>query len=92
MLKLKLQCSGHLIQRARFLVKSSMLVKMKAKRRREQQRMRWLDGIADSMDVVLTNSRRQRRPEKPGVLQSTGSSTVRHSLVTAQQHCDLRTD
>ena len=53
MLKLKLQYFGHLIQRADSLEKTLMLGKIKGRRRREQQRMRWLDGIIDSMDMDL---------------------------------------
>ena len=51
MLKLKLQFSGHLMQRANSLEKTLMLGKIKGRRRREQQRMRWLDAITDSMDI-----------------------------------------
>ena len=54
MLKLKLQYFGHLMQRADSLVKTLMLGKIEGKRRRGQQRMRWLDGIIDSMDVSLS--------------------------------------
>ena len=53
MLKLKLQYFGHLIQRADSLEKTLMLGKIEGKRRRGQQRMRWLDGITDSMDMGL---------------------------------------
>ena len=50
MLKLKLQYFGHLIQRADSFEKTLMLGKIEGRRRREQQRMRWLDGITNSMD------------------------------------------
>ena len=53
MLKLKLQYCGHLMQRADSLEKALMLRKIGGRRRRGQQRMRWLDGIIDSMDMSL---------------------------------------
>ena len=52
-LKLKLQYFGHLMQRAHSFEKTLMLGKIKGRRRRGRQRMRWLDGITDSMDVGL---------------------------------------
>ena len=54
MLKLKLQYFGHLMQRADSLEKTLMLGKTEGWRRRERQRMRWLDGITDSMDMNLS--------------------------------------
>ena len=53
MLKLKPQYFGHLMRRADSLEKTLMLGKIESRRRRGQQRMRWLDGITDSMDMVL---------------------------------------
>ena len=54
MLKLKLQYFGHLMRRADSSEKTLMLVKIDGRRRRGRQRMRWLDGVADSMDMSLS--------------------------------------
>ena len=53
MLKLKLQCFGHVMQRTDSLEKTLILGKIEGRRRRGQQRMRWLDDITDSMDMSL---------------------------------------
>ena len=55
MLKLKLQSFGHLLRRADSLEKALMLGRIEGRRRRERQRVRWLEGITDSMDMSLNN-------------------------------------
>ena len=57
MLKLKLQCFGHLMRRADLLEETLMLGGIEGRRRKGRLRMRWLDGIADSMDVNLSELR-----------------------------------
>ena len=66
MLKLKFQYFAHLMQRANSLEKILILGKIEGRSKRGQQRMRWLDGIPDSMDMSLSSSGRWQRTGKPG--------------------------
>ena len=78
LLKLKLQCFGHLMRRTDTLEKTLMLGKIEGGRRRERQRMRCLDGITDSMDMSLSKLRELVTDREPGVPQSVGSQRVGH--------------
>ena len=84
MLKLKLQYLATWCEELSF-EKTLMLGKIEGRRRRGQQRMGWLDGITDSVDMNLSNSGRQWRTEKPGTLQPMQSKRIGQDLATEQQ-------
>ena len=79
MLKLKLQYFGHRMQRADSLEKTLMLGKIEGKRRKGQQRMRWLNIIIESMDMGLSKLLETVKDRKPGVLWSMGLQRVGHN-------------
>ena len=80
MLKLKLQYFGHLIWRTESLEKTPMLGKTEGRKKRGQQKMRWLDGITDSMGMSLSKLLEMVKDRETGVLQSVGSQRVRQWL------------
>ena len=90
MLKLKLQYFDHLMRRTDSFEKTLILGKIEGGKRRGQQRMRWSDGITDSMDIIWVNSGSWWWTERPGVLQSMGSQRVGHDWATELNWTELK--
>ena len=85
MLKLKLQYFGHLMQTAASLEKSLMLVKIEGKRGRLSQKMKWLNGITNTMDMNLGTLQGMMKDREAWCVASVGSQRVGNDWVTEQQ-------
>ena len=90
MRKLKLQYSGHLMRRGDSFEKTLMLGKTDGRRRRGRQRIRWLDGITDSMDMIWVNSGNWWWTGRPGGLRFMGSQRVGHDWETELNWTELQ--
>ena len=87
MLKMKLQYSGHQMPRANSLKKTLMLRKIEGRRRSKRQRLRWSDGIIDSMDVSLSKFRETVKGRDVWGAAVMGLQRVGHDSATKQQMC-----
>ena len=92
MLKLKLQYFGHLMRRVDSLEKTLMLGGIGGRRTRGRQRMRWLDGITDSMDMSLGELRSWWWTRRPAVLRFMGSQRVGYDWATELNWTELNVD
>ena len=90
MLKLKLQTFGYLMGRADSLVKTLMLGKIEGKKKRRQQRMRWLLGITDWMDMSLSQLQEFVKNREPGVLRIMGSQSEMTEQLNKSNNTELQ--